>query len=177
MPDRGSVAMYEAVREVAGGGLDGCSGGGFGQRLGWWRSAVPRPGRCWSSGGRHVAVSAGSPFTECPFREGNQYSGSTPGPKKRIVTPQIPFTKDTKRFGSDSRQPPNMDRSLQSARGRGRAFPTRRGQDCRINHNATEVTGVAADGDPGSAAILSLATLQTRYVHPLSRPAQKRGTP
>ena len=33
MPDRGSVAMYEAVREVAGCGLDGCSGDGFGQRL------------------------------------------------------------------------------------------------------------------------------------------------
>ena len=44
MPDRGSVAMYEAVREVAGCGLVGCSGDGFGQRLGWRRSTVPRPG-------------------------------------------------------------------------------------------------------------------------------------
>ena len=44
MPDRASVAMYEAVGEVAGGGLDGCSGDGFGQRPGWWRSTVPGAG-------------------------------------------------------------------------------------------------------------------------------------
>ena len=30
VPDRGSVAMYEAVREVAGRGFVGCSGDGFG---------------------------------------------------------------------------------------------------------------------------------------------------
>ena len=40
---------------------------------------------------------------------------------------------------------------------------------CRINHDNTEVVGLAAGGDPGSAAILSIAGLQTRYAHPLIR--------
>lgn len=47
---------------------------------------------------------------------------------------------------------------------------------CRINHNATEVIGLAADGGPGSAAILSITALQTRYVHPLGRPTGPRRT-
>ena len=45
---------------------------------------------------------------------------------------------------------------------------------CRINHDATEVIGLAADGNPASAAILSITTLQTRYVHPLGRPTGPR---
>ena len=48
---------------------------------------------------------------------------------------------------------------------------------CRINHDATEVIGLAADGNPDSAAILSISTLRTRYVHPLGRPTGPRGTP
>ena len=48
---------------------------------------------------------------------------------------------------------------------------------CRINHDATEVIGLAADGNPDSAAILSITTLRTRYVHPLGRPTGPRGTP
>ena len=45
---------------------------------------------------------------------------------------------------------------------------------CRINHDNTEVVGLAADGDPGSAAILSITDLEARYVHPLGRPTQPR---
>ena len=44
---------------------------------------------------------------------------------------------------------------------------------CRINHD-TEVVGLAADGNPGSAAILSITDLQTRYVHPLGRATMRR---
>ena len=47
---------------------------------------------------------------------------------------------------------------------------------CRINHDTTEVIGLAAAGNPGSAAILSITTLQTRYVHPLGRPTGPRRT-
>ena len=46
----------------------------------------------------------------------------------------------------------------------------------RINHDATEVIGLADDGNPGNAAILSITTLQTRYVHPLGRPTGPRRT-
>ena len=45
---------------------------------------------------------------------------------------------------------------------------------CRINHDNTEVVGLAADGDPGSAAILSITDLEARYVHPLGRPTRAR---
>ena len=35
---------------------------------------------------------------------------------------------------------------------------------CTINRGATEVIGLAADGDPGCAAVLSVSDLQARYV-------------
>ena len=48
---------------------------------------------------------------------------------------------------------------------------------CRINSGASEVVGLAADGHPASAAIMSIPDLQARYVHPLRRPTQASRPP
>ena len=40
---------------------------------------------------------------------------------------------------------------------------------CRINKGRSEIVGLAADGNPPSAAVLSISDLQTRYVDPLQR--------
>ena len=39
---------------------------------------------------------------------------------------------------------------------------------CRLNHRS-EVVGLAADGSPNSAAVLSISDLQTRYTDPMQR--------
>ena len=45
---------------------------------------------------------------------------------------------------------------------------------CSINRGATEVIGLAADGDPGCAAVLSVSDLQAHYVDIHRRAAQGR---
>lgn len=44
----------------------------------------------------------------------------------------------------------------------------------RINHAATEVVGLAADGHPGCAAVLSIDDLQARHIDIFGRPTQQR---
>ena len=46
---------------------------------------------------------------------------------------------------------------------------------CQINVGATEVVGLAADGHAGSAAVLSISDLQTRYVHMPHRLTRQAG--
>ena len=48
---------------------------------------------------------------------------------------------------------------------------------CQINRGDTEVIGLAADGHPGSAAVLSITDLQARHVHMTHRPNQQAGGP
>ena len=39
---------------------------------------------------------------------------------------------------------------------------------CRLNHRS-EVVGLAADGSPNSAAVLSISDLRTQYIDPMQR--------
>ena len=45
---------------------------------------------------------------------------------------------------------------------------------CTINRDATEVVGLAADGHPGCAAVLSISDLQARHINIHDRPVQGR---
>ena len=45
---------------------------------------------------------------------------------------------------------------------------------CAINGDATEVVGLAADGHPGCAAVLSISDLQARHINIHDRPVQGR---
>ena len=48
---------------------------------------------------------------------------------------------------------------------------------CQINRGDTEVIGLAADGHPGSAAVLSISDLQARHIHMTHQPNQQAGGP